>query len=324
MKTKINRGVVSEKSRQTVLEKEVEQMYNEMYPIVSKIARRYRVTVSKESFLQIAMYSTIYDIINGVEEEEIVRENVINRLEDAIIITKNERKKRLNSISSIKVFEKEIKRFKEIRSLNEEYIKSNAYHEIGHFILNEEMGEVIGKTQSISIISLFEANIDGINIIPAEIGKEYKIYTLANTIKTVAVNLAGDISCEIFLGNKDEGIISDYEDSTRRIHAMLLGSRIRTKGKYLGDKGSYIINGNINYTVLTERQREELAKQTSKIMKKSEKLAKKTLKRKRKQVKILVEALIQRGALTGEQARQLYYGKIKLSDLPPAKINYIK
>ncbi len=105
---------------------------------------------------------------------------------------------------------------------------------------------------------------------------------------------------------------------------MLLGTRMRTKGKYLGSRGSYIINGNINYTVLTERQREELGKQTSNIMKKSEKLAKKVLKRKRKQAKILVEALIERGALTGEQARRLYYGKIKLSDLPPAKINYIK
>ncbi len=324
MKTKLNRGVVVEKSRQTVLEKEVEKMYNEMYPTIRMLMRKHKVSVSKESFLQIATYSYIYDLVAEVEKEETSKENIINRLENAIILTKNEGKKKLSSIDNVKVFEEEIKNFKEIRSLNKEYIKTVAYHEIGHFILNTEMGEVDGKTQSISIIAPFEGSVGGVNVTSEEIGKEDKIYTLEDTIKTVAVALAGDISCEVFLNQKDEGILEDYEIATRKIHVMLLGTRIRTKGKYLGNMGSYIINGNINYTVLTEKQREELAKQTSKIMKKSEKLARITLKKKRKQAKILVEALIERGALTGEQARQLYYGKTKLSDLPRAKINYIK
>lgn len=324
MKTKLNRGVVVEKSRQTVLEKEVEKMYNEMYPTIRMLMRKHKVSVSKESFLQIATYSYIYDIVAEVEKEETSKKNIINRLENAIILTKNEGKKKLSSIDNVKVFEEEIKSFKQIRSLNKEYIKAVAYHEIGHFILNEEMGQVDGKTQSISIIAPFEGSLDGVNVTSEEIGKQDKIYTLETTIKTVAVALAGDISCEVFLNQKDEGIVEDYEMATRKIHTMLLGSRIRAKGKYLGDMGSYIINGSINYTILTERQREELAQQTSKIMKKCEKLAKKILKKKRKQAKILVEALIERGALTGEQARQLYYGEIELSNLPPAKINYIK
>lgn len=324
MKTKLNRDVVVEKSRQTVLEKELNKMYNEMYPTIKKLMRKHKVSVSEESFLQIATYSYIYDIVTEVEKEETSKENIINRLENAIILTKNKGKKKLSSIDNVKVFEKEIKSFKQIRSLNKEYIKTVAYHEIGHFILNEEMGEVEGKTQSISIIAPFEGGLDGVNVTSKEIGKEYKIYTLEDTIKTVAVVLAGDVSCEVFLKQKDEGIIEDYEIGTRRIHTMLLGSRIRTKGKYLCNRGSHIINGSINYTALTEKQREELAKQTSKIMMKAERKAKRILKKKRKQVKILVEALIERGALTGEQARQLYYGEIKLSDLPPAKINYIK
>ena len=322
MKTKLNRGVVSEKSRQTIMEREVEGMYTEMYPTIKKLMRRYKVNVSKRQFLQIALYSYMHDIVVNVEEET-GKQNIISRLEKAMIFANNDGKKELSEINITRVFDKEIKNFKEVRELNKEYIKAVAYHEVGHFILNEEMGESEGKVINVSIIAFLENDFDGVNITSEEIGKEYKIYTLENTIKTVAMNLAGDISCEIFLGNKDEGILEDYEVATRKIHAILLGTRIRTKGKYLGNRGSYIINGNINYTVLTERQREELAKQTSKIMEKSEKLAKKDIKRKRKQAKILVEALMERGALTGEQARQLYYGKIKLSDLPPAKINYI-
>lgn len=324
MKTKLNRDVVVEKSRQTVLEKELNKMYNEMYPTIKKLMRKHKVSVSEESFLQIATYSYIYDIVTEVEKEETSKENIINRLENAIIITKNNGKKNLNSISNIKIFEKVIKDFKEIRTVNKEKIKVNAYHEAGHFILNEEMGEIKGRTQCISVIDISDVNVAGINITSKEIGKEHMMYTLESTIKIVAMYLAGDISCEVFLGQKDEGILQDYEIATRRIHTMLLCSRIRTKGKYLCNRGSHIINGSINYTALTEKQREELAKQTSKIMMKAERKAKRILKKKRKQVKILVEALIERGALTGEQARQLYYGEIKLSDLPPAKINYIK
>ncbi len=323
MKTKLNRGVVSEKSRQTIMEKEVEEMYNEIYPTIKKLMRRYKVNVNKRQFIKIALYSYMHDTVVDVEEET-CKQNIISRLEKAIIFAKNDGEKELSEINITRVFEKGIKNFKKVRELNKEYVKAIAYHEVGHFILNEEMGEPEGKTISISIIPCLENNSEGVNIISEEVGKEYKIYTLESTIKTVAMDLAGDISCEIFLGNKDEGVCEDYEIATRRIHAMLLGARIRTKGKYLGSRGSYLINGSINYTVLTERQREELAKQTSKIMKKPEKLARKILKKKRKQAKILVEALIERGALTGKQAKQLYYGKIKISDLPPAKINYIK
>ncbi len=193
MKTKLTGSVVFEKSKQTVMEKEVEKMYNENYPTIRKLMRKYKVNVSKKNFLKIAQYSYMYDIAADLEEET-CKLNIIARVEEAITFAKNEGKKELSETSIVKVFEKEIKSFKEVRELNKEYVKAVAYHEVGHFILNEELREIKGRSESVSIIGLLEEGCGGVNITAPEIGKEEKLNTLEDKIKTVAMTLAGDIS----------------------------------------------------------------------------------------------------------------------------------
>ncbi len=325
MKTKLKEMMVLEETRGTVLYQEVEEIYNDLKPFIKRLMRKYRIRASEEVFKEMVLYSYEYDYTTSKTDKESLRQNALERLRKAIIIAKRNGEKQLNSINMIKVFEKEVKRFKKMKSANsDEYLKLIAYHEVGHFILNEETKECGGKTIRVSIIGNCETDCAGINISTPYIDKEFKIATLSNSIEEIAVYLAGDISCEVFLGKRNDAILGDYETATRTVHAMILGTRMIPKGKYLGKTGGYLVEGKILYTLLSDKQKEELTTQTSKIMMKAERKAKKILKKKRKQAKILVEALIERGALTGEQARQLYYGKIKLSDLPPAKINYIK
>lgn len=288
-----------------------EGLYKLYYPEIAKLSRKYRIKINQTRFSEVVK---CYYASNCFRKEDFEKEEILEFLESAISIARSEGKRVLDSISIIKVFKEEIYLFK---NATKEQLKATAYHEVGHYIANRELNIPI---IILSIIPI--SNYVGINILDVDL--ETETVDINKIVDEVTTLLAGDISCELFLGKKDIGIVQDYEVATKELWYVLLGTRLRKKGRFLKQRGSYLVDGSINFNLLSNEQKNELSKQTDKLLKKAERKAKRILKRRRKQAKILVEALLQRGALTGEQAEMLYEGKIKLADLPPAKINKIQ
>ena len=304
---------IKSNAENNVIKISAEIMYQQMYSKIRKLSRRYRVKVSKEIFTELVLYCYAFDFGELVEEE------ILNRLKIAINIAKIDKKRELDTSSIIKIFEQYIDGFKYQRSNNIDYTKLIAYHEVGHYIVNKEMNQIDGNVEFISIIPIEECG--GVNIMAPK--NENMIYDMNQSINLVAMLLAGDISCELFLNKKNEGISSDYQEATQEIWKVILGTRARKNRRNLKQRGSYVLDGKIRLDLLSNEQKNDLSKQTNKLLAKAERKAKRTLKKRRKQVEILVEALLERGALTGKQADMLYEGKAKLSDLSPPKIDYI-
>lgn len=315
MKTRFNKEIME--STELYIRPQTIELYEELYPFINKLSRKHRINISKKIALQLISYSFLY---YSSYKESLIKED----LEIAMLIAKSSGIKEINSFTILKIFEKDIQKFKD-RLKNDTYqLKRTAYHEVGHFILEHELKANSDKT-FVSIIPF--PRHSGVTTYT---GKRKSCKTTLNEqIEKAAVSLAGDVSVEIFLGRKDLGIISDYKKATDAIHLGILATRNRKEGRYLKRLGCYgyidpkNYSFQVDYSLLTERQREELSKQTSRYLAKAERLAKKTLKRNKDKVEILVEALMQRGALTEKQAELLYNGDIKLSDLPRAKIDYI-
>lgn len=317
MKTKSNKKASTRKTstRKTVLELAAENMYYATEGKRNALTRKHGVSTSKEDFVQLVSYTYAYGNI------EMNPKNILGLLEEAIKNAKRGGLKKLCQNSIVKIFEEEIRIFKNKQKNSPNYLKLIAYHEVGHFILNEVLKSSFGETLFITIIC--NNDYAGANIYSPNINQEETLNSIEEVKKEVAIFLAGDIACEIFLGKRNEGIVEDFEIATQIVHGVLLGTRMMRRGRYFG-KSSYLVDGQIDYSYLSDKQKDELAKRTNKIMSDAEKMAKRILRKKKKQVKILVDALLERGALTGHQARLLYYGVLELSELPVAQIKRIK
>lgn len=267
----------------------------------------------------------VYDFLEFVKicilcctEQEEENSLFVDLFESAMQIAKKDKKKEVDITSIIKLFEEPIKRFKAQKVTNIEELKKTAYHELGHYVVFKELCNQQVKVMNVSIIPYHE--LGGINITL----NENEAYTKESAVNYIAAQLAGDISTELFCKQRDSGIEGDLACATELCWEILLGTRMRPKGKFLKERGSYIVDGVIRLDILSEAQKNELSKQTDKMLKKAERIARKALRKNKKKILELAEILLERGALTGEQIDALYEGRIKKCELPKALISRIK
>lgn len=313
MKTRIKyeqREVEKEVETMNIM-KSAEEYYQKYRKEIERLSKQYNVDVSKKDFIQIALYSYAYEF------GELIIDRVLEVLEQAMKIAKSEKTRMLYPSTIIKVFKDDITKFKKMRDMHYKEIEVTSYHEAGHFIVNKEF-ELHDNILYVSIIP--GRNFQGINIWTDE---NDGTYTREDYIRIIAMCLAGNIANELYQGMGNNGVIGDLQAASWTARDMVLSYGMRRKTKNLGKYSSMLLDNEIDYSILSNEQKNELERETNRILKESRKLAIKILKKRKRQLKIIVEALIERGALTGEQANKLYSGELTLKDLPPAKIRFI-
>lgn len=258
-------------------------------------------------------------IVNGFSAEY---EEILDKLEDAVIVAMNDGKSELDDISVIKTFEKEINKFKRIKAKSFKILQATAYHEVGHYIVNKEIKSSSEKCDYISIIPYNETR--GVNVLLKD--KEVsEVYYKSEMIDSIAMQVAGGVSENLKFNEISSLRIGDMYEATYWAYKMVLVLDMERDPKSsLGKHLTYADeNGESDFSLLSQKQLDDVTSDANRIIEKATIRAEKILKSKTEEIEILVNALIERGALTEEQAEALYNKEIELSDLPPAKIYQI-
>lgn len=296
-----------------VTEPKSEELYKMLKGKLYKLKEYHEVEVSKEAFETVVAQASGYhfDIANPARTVDV--------LDTAMVIAKNHGKKELDTKSILEVHSENIKKFKK---MNQKAKKATAYHEAGHYLVYKALNTKFKKVNLVSIIP--SENYLGINVFEEKgtIGTRTK----KEFINEIAEYLAGDMASNLKGYDKDSGKTNDIENASYIARNMVLsfGMQDGDENELLGTYSSYVENNTIITEYLSDRQKEELARQVDIILTEGYRIAENILKKKDKQLEIIAEALMQRGALNQSEIDGLYSGKLKIEDLPKSELSLIK
>lgn len=278
-----------------------------------KLERHHKVEVSEEAFETVVSQASGYhfDVANPAR--------TIDVLDTAMVIAKNHGKKELDIKSILEVHEENIKNFKKMGKKDR---KAIAYHETGHYILHKVLNT---KFKNITLVSIIPAeNYLGVNVFEEKDVMGCK--TREDFINEIAECLAGDIASNLKGYDKNSGKQKDIEVASKIARKMILayGMLSEDNNNLLGSYSSYAEKGAIITELLSDNQKEELARQVDAILKEAYQVAEETLKKKDKQLEIIADALVLRGSLNKSEIDGLYSGKLKIEDLPKSDLDLIK
>lgn len=286
------------------------KLYSMLKGKIEYLENIHGVSVSKKIFEKVVSEAS------GYHFEDRNPSRTIKILDLAMVIAKNDGKSKLDDLSVLKVHKKNIKKF---LRMDKNSLESTAYHEAGHFLLYKNLNT---NFYTVTLVSIIPAD-DYLGVMCMEENDYFLKETKQDYINKIAELLAGGIASKLKNFDADSGVSNDIEVATNIARNMVLKFNMcsdSTLGKYT----NFTTNGEMDLKLLSDSQKEELAKETDKILKEAYDIAENILSKCNNQLDRISRALIQKGSLTKKELDSLFDGKAEIDNLTIPDWNLIK
>ena len=277
------------------------KLYSMLKGKIEYLENIHGVSVSKKIFEKVVSEAS------GYHYEDKNPSRTIKVLDLAMVIAKNDGKSELDVLSILKVHKKNIKKF---LRMDKNSLESTAYHEAGHYILYKNLNT---KFYTVTLVSIIPSD-DYLGVMCMEENDYFIKETKQDYINKIAELLAGGIASKLKNFDAGSGVSNDIEVATNIARNMVLKFNMysdSTLGKYT----NFTTNGKLDLALLSDSQKEELSKETDKILKEAYDIAENILSEYNNQLDRIAKALIKKGSLTKKELDSLFDGKAEIDNL---------
>ncbi|MDO5557402.1 MAG: AAA family ATPase [Clostridia bacterium] len=265
-----------------VTEPEIKDLYNMIKNQVTFLGNEHRIDISKKIIDYAILISlTVNDGKNPGK--------VLKIIEKAMITAKSNGN---SSVSYEDVLTNSKMHHKIIEKYSDEDIKSTAFHEAGHYIV-ETMSPHINSLEGIVVSILPTDDFLGVTISESSFKKDDKDENWI--IDIIATDLAGRVAESFYTNNYSEGACTDLEYATYYAEYLIMNLGMTNIAK----------NVSIDYFLCSEKLKRAIFKKVKKIIRKAYKRAYKILKENRPLLDDIVAELMDKKILGKEQLEEL-------------------
>lgn len=268
-----------------VREPKTTEVYDMLKESIRQLEEFHEVRISKKMVKMIIFYSACfnYNTSNPDRTKDLI--------DVAMVTARMSGKDRVDRESIMKNFGAN---FEEFRNMSEEMVRSTAYHEVGHFIVQRFSDKLIDR-KAIAISIVPAEGYLGLTVTDATdktVNKDKSYFT-----DLIADLLAGRIAEKVFMKSENNaGAESDLEKATKIAFKMVtkygMTSRLGENQIYLNDK---------DYQMQTPAVTEIVNREVQKILEEAAKKATLVLDEHQEVVEELVNELTKKGMLSGKE-----------------------
>lgn len=268
-----------------VREPKTTEVYDMLKESIRQLEEFHEVRISKKMVEMIIFYSACfnYNTSNPDRTKDLI--------DVAMVTARMSGKDRVDRESIMKNFGAN---FEEFRNMSEEMVRSTAYHEVGHFIVQRFSDKLIDR-KAIAISIVPAEGYLGLTVTDATdktVNKDKSYFT-----DLIADLLAGRIAEKLFMKSENNaGAESDLEKATKIAFKMVtkygMTSRLGENQIYLNDK---------DYQMQTPAVTEIVNREVQKILEEAAKKATLVLDEHQEVVEELVNELTKKGMLSGKE-----------------------
>lgn len=268
-----------------VREPKTTEVYDMLKESIRQLEEFHEVRISKKMVEMIIFYSACfnYNTSNPDRTKDLI--------DVAMVTARMSGKDRVDRESIMKNFGAN---FEEFRNMSEEMVRSTAYHEVGHFIVQRFSDKLIDR-KAIAISIVPAEGYLGLTVTDATdktVNKDKSYFT-----DLIADLLAGRIAEKVFMKSENNaGAESDLEKATKIAFKMVtkygMTSRLGENQIYLNDK---------DYQMQTPAVTEIVNREVQKILEEAAKKATLVLDEHQEVVEELVNELTKKGMLSGKE-----------------------
>ncbi len=265
------------------------EVYDMLKESIRQLEEFHEVRISKKMVEMIIFYSACfnYNTSNPDRTKDLI--------DVAMVTARMSGKDRVDRESIMKNFGAN---FEEFRNMSEEMVRSTAYHEVGHFIVQRFSDKLIDR-KAIAISIVPAEGYLGLTVTDATdktVNKDKSYFT-----DLIADLLAGRIAEKVFMKSENNaGAESDLEKATKIAFKMVtkygMTSRLGENQIYLNDK---------DYQMQTPAVTEIVNREVQKILEEAAKKATLVLDEHQEVVEELVNELTKKGMLSGKELNSI-------------------
>ena len=273
----------------TVREPRTTEVYDMLKESIRQLEEFHGVRISKKMVEMIIFYSSCfnYNTSNPDRTKDLI--------DVSMVTARMSGKDRVDRESIMKNFGAN---FEEFRNMSEEIVRSTAYHEVGHFIVQRFSDKLIDR-KAIAISIVPAEGYLGLTVTDATdktVNKDKSYFT-----DLIADLLAGRIAEKVFMKSENNaGAESDLEKATKIAFKMVtrygMASRLGENQIYLNDK---------DYQMQTSAVTETVNREIQKILDESAQRATFLLNKYKGVVEELVNELTKKGMLSGKELNSI-------------------
>ena len=273
----------------TVREPRTTEVYDMLKESIRQLEEFHGVRISKKMVEMIIFYSSCfnYNTSNPDRTKDLI--------DVSMVTARMSGKDRVDRESIMKNFGAN---FEEFRNMSEEMVRSTAYHEVGHFIVQRFSDKLIDR-KAIAISIVPAEGYLGLKVTDATdktVNKDKSYFT-----DLIADLLAGRIAEKVFMKSENNaGAESDLEKATKIAFKMVtrygMASRLGENQIYLNDK---------DYQMQTSAVTETVNREIQKILDESAQRATFLLNKYKGVVEELVNELTKKGMLSGKELNSI-------------------
>lgn len=273
----------------TVREPRTTEVYDMLKESIRQLEEFHGVRISKKMVEMIIFYSSCfnYNTSNPDRTKDLI--------DVSMVTARMSGKDRVDRESIMKNFGAN---FEEFRNMSEEMVRSTAYHEVGHFIVQRCSDKLIDR-KAIAISIVPAEGYLGLTVTDATdktVNKDKSYFT-----DLIADLLAGRIAEKLFMKSENNaGAESDLEKATKIAFKMVtkygMASRLGENQIYLNDK---------DYQMQTPAVTEIVNREVQKILEEAAKKATLVLDEHQEVVEELVNELTKKGMLSGKELNSI-------------------
>lgn len=268
-----------------VREPKTTEVYDMLKESIRQLEEFHEVRISKKMVEMIIFYSSCfnYNTSNPDRTKDLI--------DVSMVTARMSGKDRVDRESIMKNFGAN---FEEFRNMSEEMVRSTAYHEVGHFVVQRFSDKLIDR-KAIAISIVPAEGYLGLTVTDATdktVNKDKSYFT-----DLIADLLAGRIAEKLFMKSENNaGAESDLEKATKIAFKMVtkygMTSRLGENQIYLNDK---------DYQMQTPAVTEIVNREVQKILEEAAKKATLVLDEHQEVVEELVNELTKKGMLSGKE-----------------------
>ena len=272
-----------------VREPKTTEVYDMLKESIRQLEEFHEVRISKKMVEMIIFYSACfnYNTSNPDRTKDLI--------DVSMVTARMSGKDRVDRESIMKNFGAN---FEEFRNMSEEIVRSTAYHEVGHFIVQRFSDKLIDR-KAIAISIVPAEGYLGLTVTDATdktVNKDKSYFT-----DLIADLLAGRIAEKVFMKSENNaGAESDLEKATKIAFKMVtkygMTSRLGENQIYLNDK---------DYQMQTPAVTEIVNREVQKILEEAAKKATLVLDEHQEVVEELVNELTKKGMLSGKELNSI-------------------
>ena len=273
----------------TVREPRTTEVYDMLKESIRQLEEFHGVRISKKMVEMIIFYSSCfnYNTSNPDRTKDLI--------DVSMVTARMSGKDRVDRESIMKNFGAN---FEEFRNMSEEMVRSTAYHEVGHFVVQRFSDKLIDR-KAIAISIVPAEGYLGLTVTDATdktVNKDKSYFT-----DLIADLLAGRIAEKLFMKSENNaGAESDLEKATKIAFKMVtkygMTSRLGENQIYLNDK---------DYQMQTPAVTEIVNREVQKILEEAAKKATLVLDEHQEVVEELVNELTKKGMLSGKELNSI-------------------